>query len=214
MKPIEVWNDDIDGCRQVGRLLVNPGRGQGGIHLTFQYDSGWLAEGFADAILRHGVNLPDRIELWRRLVFSRMISNGDDHLRNHGFLRNGGGWALSPAFDLNPVPQAERRLETATPVGPNFDGGIDAALRAVSAFGLSLAAAKEALRATAQVVRQWRKEPSLNRQAAMDYESAFENDEVIAAEKLSAPISGPAPNPRRSEKPENRRVISLAVGPF
>ena len=42
-------------------------------------------------------------ELWRRIVFSIMISNTDDHLRNHGFLYSiGQGWILSPAYDLNP----------------------------------------------------------------------------------------------------------------
>ncbi len=43
--------------------------------------------------------------LWRRLVFNILISNTDDHLRNHGFLYAGQeGWRLSPAYDLNPVP--------------------------------------------------------------------------------------------------------------
>ena len=43
--------------------------------------------------------------LWRRIVFSILISNTDDHLRNHGFLWAGpAGWRLSPAYDLNPVP--------------------------------------------------------------------------------------------------------------
>jgi serine/threonine-protein kinase HipA len=48
----------------------------------------------------------DLEELWRRLVFNILISNTDDHLRNHGFLcvlqR---GWRLSPAYDMNPVPR-------------------------------------------------------------------------------------------------------------
>jgi serine/threonine-protein kinase HipA len=43
--------------------------------------------------------------LWRRIVFSVLISNTDDHLRNHGFLYAGPlGWRLSPAYDVNPVP--------------------------------------------------------------------------------------------------------------
>ena len=44
-------------------------------------------------------------ELWRRIIFSILVSNSDDHLRNHGFLYNFDreGWELSPAFDLNPV---------------------------------------------------------------------------------------------------------------
>lgn len=44
-------------------------------------------------------------ELWRRIVFSVIVSNADDHLRNHGFLYNFDkkGWDLAPAFDINPV---------------------------------------------------------------------------------------------------------------
>ena len=43
--------------------------------------------------------------LWRRVVFNVLISNTDDHLRNHGFLyEDHRGWRLSPAYDLNPVP--------------------------------------------------------------------------------------------------------------
>ena len=34
-----------------------------------------------------------------------LVSNVDDHLKNHGFLYTGdNGWLLSPAYDLNPVP--------------------------------------------------------------------------------------------------------------
>lgn len=41
-------------------------------------------------------------QLWRRIVFNILISNTDDHLRNHGFLLNEDGWSLSPAYDINP----------------------------------------------------------------------------------------------------------------
>ncbi len=46
----------------------------------------------------------DLEQLWRRIVFSILIHNTDDHLRNHGFLLTEKGWRLSPAFDLNPEP--------------------------------------------------------------------------------------------------------------
>jgi serine/threonine-protein kinase HipA len=46
----------------------------------------------------------DLEQLYRRISFSILISNRDDHLRNHGFLRTAGGWRLSPAFDVNPNP--------------------------------------------------------------------------------------------------------------
>ena len=44
----------------------------------------------------------DLHQLWRRIVFNILISNTDDHLRNHGFILTNKGWRLSPAFDINP----------------------------------------------------------------------------------------------------------------
>jgi serine/threonine-protein kinase HipA len=60
----------------------------------------------ADVIERHSPTAGEDLrELWRRIAFSVLISNTDDHLRNHGFLRtSSAGWTLSPAFDLNPNP--------------------------------------------------------------------------------------------------------------
>jgi serine/threonine-protein kinase HipA len=54
---------------------------------------------------------PARIEeelaqLFRRVVFNVLSGHRDDHLRNHGFLRGDRGWRLSPAYDLNPRPDA------------------------------------------------------------------------------------------------------------
>lgn len=61
----------------------------------------------ADVIERHSPSAgADLAELWRRIAFSVLISNTDDHLRNHGFLHSTSvGWSLSPAFDLNPDPE-------------------------------------------------------------------------------------------------------------
>ena len=63
----------------------------------------------AYAIADHGD--PDGIgddleQLFRRLAFNVMVGNRDDHLRNHGFLHEPGGWRLAPAFDMNPSPEA------------------------------------------------------------------------------------------------------------
>ena len=46
----------------------------------------------------------DLRELWRRMAFSELIHNTDDHLRNHGFLLTPKGWRLAPMFDVNPNP--------------------------------------------------------------------------------------------------------------
>ncbi len=44
----------------------------------------------------------DLEQLWRRVVFNILVSNTDDHLRNHGFILTNNGWQLSPAYDMNP----------------------------------------------------------------------------------------------------------------
>ena len=62
----------------------------------------------ADLLLRGGARAgADLEQLWRRIAFSICVSNTDDHLRNHGFLLEPDGWALSPAYDMNPDPHGE-----------------------------------------------------------------------------------------------------------
>ena len=67
-----------------------------------EYDASYLE--LAQFLTDHGSNTKqDLAELWRRIVFNIAVSNTDDHLRNHGFIYNKGGWLLSPAYDINPV---------------------------------------------------------------------------------------------------------------
>lgn len=59
----------------------------------------------AEFLTRSGGNVPEDLpQLWRRILFNVVISNTDDHLRNHGFLLSRSGWVLSPAYDINPNP--------------------------------------------------------------------------------------------------------------
>jgi serine/threonine-protein kinase HipA len=61
----------------------------------------------------------DLRELWRRVTLSRLISNTDDHLRNHGFLRlDTAGWSLAPIFDVNPNPRGDFPVTTMIPGKP------------------------------------------------------------------------------------------------
>ena len=67
----------------------------------------------AGAIRQHGTQVREDLhELFRRMVFNILVTNDDDHLRNHGFLFDGTGWRLSPLYDVVPKPQVglERRL--------------------------------------------------------------------------------------------------------
>ncbi|MEI8389809.1 MAG: HipA domain-containing protein [bacterium] len=68
----------------------------------------------ADSLRQYGSSpKADLVELWKRIVFSIMISNTDDHLRNHGFLYESEmGWRLSPVYDINPNPQNAGSLTT------------------------------------------------------------------------------------------------------
>jgi serine/threonine-protein kinase HipA len=56
-----------------------------------------------DLLQSRGSNTHDDcIELFRRVVFSILVHNTDDHLRNHGFFIGEQGISLSPAYDINP----------------------------------------------------------------------------------------------------------------
>ena len=44
----------------------------------------------------------DAAELFRRMSFNALISNIDDHPRNHAIIAPEGRWRLSPAYDLTP----------------------------------------------------------------------------------------------------------------
>jgi hypothetical protein len=87
-------------------------------------------------------------ELWRRIVFSILISNTNDHLRNHGFLWAGpAGWRLSPAYDLNPVPIDIKPRVLSTAI--DLDDGtasLDLALSVAAYFGWLLARRARSLR--------------------------------------------------------------------
>ena len=98
----------------------------------------------------------DLRQLWRRIVFSILISNTDDHLRNHGFLHEGGdSWRLSPVFDVNPNPDpGAKHLSTAIDLGDDT-ANISLALSVADYFRLS---AEEANIVVAQVqaaVSRW-----------------------------------------------------------
>ena len=97
----------------------------------------------------------DRQELFRRIALSILVTNTDDHLRNTGFLWNGrNGWTLSPAYDINPVPEGPRILSTRI----DFDDGTASVdlLRSVSEFFMPLARGDEVIGECADVTRRWK----------------------------------------------------------
>ncbi|PMH46000.1 toxin HipA [Vibrio sp. 10N.286.49.B3] len=61
----------------------------------------------AEFLIQYGSNTKvDLEQLWKRMLFNIMVSNSDDHLRNHGFILDTTGWRLSPAYDINPTMNA------------------------------------------------------------------------------------------------------------
>jgi serine/threonine-protein kinase HipA len=96
-------------------------------------------------------------ELWRRVAFSILISNTDDHLRNHGFLHvRGDAWTLSPAFDLNPNPgPSPKQLSTAID-RTDTTASVDTLMRVAGHFRLDPDAALDVLAEVTRAVSGWR----------------------------------------------------------
>ena len=112
-----------------------------------------------EALRRHGAApARDLAQLWRRVVFNVLISNTDDHLRNHGFLyESPAGWRLSPAYDLNPIPVDVRARALATPIEPDdASASLDVALSNAEYFGLKTSDANSIASEVGQVVSEWR----------------------------------------------------------
>ena len=94
----------------------------------------------------------DAKELWRRMVFNILCNNNDDHLRNHGFLWDGKGWRLSPAYDIVPTPQVSLERDLAIGVGRNGrQATLRNALSDINSFGLSRREAVPMARASTMV---------------------------------------------------------------
>jgi serine/threonine-protein kinase HipA len=111
----------------------------------------------ARVLIDHGAQtVTDLRELWSRIVFNMLVSNTDDHLRNHGFiLVPGKGWRLSEAYDMNPVPEAHGLALNVS----DADNAVDLELaRSVAPyFRVSKKLANEIVERSRAVVRQWPK---------------------------------------------------------
>ena len=141
----------------------------------------------ADAIRRHGAHpTGDLNALWRRIAFNVLISNTDDHLRNHGFLYTGNtGWVISPAYDLNPTPTdlKPRFLSTAIDLD-DTQASIELAVETAPYYDLSTDGACRIAKDLAERIGRWRDVAArlgLARPAIERMASAFEHtDRTIA----------------------------------
>ena len=122
----------------------------------------------------------DRVELFRRIAFNILISNTDDHFRNHGFLWSGKkGWRLSPAYDLNPTPDSPRILSTRIDY-EDATASIEL-LRSVAEFFVAMNDADRIIDECREVVRQWKVYANARGASAAEIKSmhpAFEHEEM------------------------------------
>ena len=111
----------------------------------------------ARVLIDHGANtVADLRELWSRIVFNMLVSNTDDHLRNHGFiLVPGKGWRLSQAYDMNPVPESEGLKLNVSEADNAMD--LDLARSVAHYFRVSKPLADDIIARSQAVVRQWPK---------------------------------------------------------
>ena len=99
----------------------------------------------------------DLQELWQRMVFNILVSNVDDHLRNHGFLRGTRGWRLSPLYDVESTPTERHSGMWCTSVGDeDYHSTIEKTVDVAGLFRLSPEEARERLGRTVASVRKFR----------------------------------------------------------
>jgi serine/threonine-protein kinase HipA len=137
-----------------------------------------------DALAQHGAQVASDVrELYRRMVYSVLISNVDDHLRNHGFLWTGRqGWSLSPAYDLNPTPVDVRQRILTTNISLE-DGTCDIGLvlSVAEFFSLALPEANAIVKEVGAATAKWREVAAALGARSSEIrrmESAFEHDDL------------------------------------
>jgi serine/threonine-protein kinase HipA len=154
---------------------------------------------FVDVLRQHGASpKQDMRALWRRIVFSILISNTDDHLRNHGFLYAGpAGWRLAPAYDLNPVPTdiKPRILTTAIDLSDGT-ASLQLALEVAAYFELGRDEARKIAAEVGRATATWRREAKKLGLTAAEIDrmaSSFEHQdlkEALATGRVSMPTLG------------------------
>jgi serine/threonine-protein kinase HipA len=143
----------------------------------------------ADAIRRYSSRAREDIEeLWRRLAFSILITNVDDHLHNHGFLHERSGqWRLAPAFDVNPFPDRARELKTWISEEAGPAATVDALMSVAPYFRIDRKRAIRVLREVERAVSQWRavgKKLGMSKGELEMFADAFEHAERDAVRHL------------------------------
>jgi len=129
--------------------------------------------------------------LWRRQVFNHLITNVDDHLQNMGLLYMGGNqWQLSPAFDINPMPDRGRESKTWLSEDTGPITSMSQLLGQASQFALTREQALAIVRELVEAVLQWRAvgqsaDVGMTTQELNEFEPAFEHSSLVEARRLA-----------------------------
>jgi serine/threonine-protein kinase HipA len=143
-----------------------------------------LAETLAD---HSGRPATDGHDLFRRVAFTLLVRNVDDHMKNHGFVRRADGWSLSPLFDVNPNPFAVVESTPLRPGGSRIDRDVRVLLATADSYGLRQDDARRVLAEVAAATSGWSRiarDMSLPAEEIALMAEAFENpnrDEAQAA---------------------------------
>ena len=98
----------------------------------------------------------DLEQLFRRVLFNVVVGNRDDHLRNHGFIREPSGWRLSPAFDINPNPHKTDHALTLD--GENASPSLQAVMATAELYRLTGKDARAVRKDVETAIAGWREE--------------------------------------------------------
>jgi serine/threonine-protein kinase HipA len=138
-----------------------------------EYDASYLE--LAEFLTNNGANTKADLEqLWRRIVFNIAVSNIDDHLRNHGFIYQDGGWLLSPAYDINPVTPAHGLHLNISDSDNSLN--YDLALEVIDFFQLDQTEAEQIKTEVLESVSKWRDvatKAGISRSEQQQMEQAF-----------------------------------------
>jgi serine/threonine-protein kinase HipA len=129
----------------------------------------------------------DLRQLFRRIVFSILTANTDDHLRNHAFLRARDGWLLSPAYDLNPNPDNPGRLTTAIEIDDDA-ASIETAMSVSGYFRLRVPGARTIVTDVERATAEWQRvaaDLGLPKAQVSRMADAYETDQRRVARSLS-----------------------------
>ena len=150
-----------------------------------------IADGLRAVCRKDMDALREMAELHRRILFTILVSNNDDHLKNHGLLYAGeGSWVLAPAFDINPQPLRHRELKTGISEISGFDASVEAWVEAAPFFERTEDEARRLAADMAQAVSSsWRRSllaNGLTEDQCNEYAPAFEHEEARVALRMGS----------------------------